>query len=168
MCLSSLQIGCASFPYTTGPSGTVSNSRHAGHEPATLASRLLRPYILAEIAGCANFSTSTLPGEIAGCTARGDWRFLDVLPGRGRKPVGTESVEEVATAVVERASSSIYSSASGRLVSCDLEIPWSTFESPNFSEEYVWKYHLDHGFVENEARPPQSRVPMPESSSSVP
>ncbi|GFV97484.1 hypothetical protein TNCV_2039921 [Trichonephila clavipes] len=31
---------------------------------------------------------------------------LGVLPGRGREPVGTENVEEVATAVVERASSS--------------------------------------------------------------
>ncbi|GFV43933.1 hypothetical protein TNCV_492591 [Trichonephila clavipes] len=37
---------------------------------------------------------------------------LGVLRGKGRKPIGTETVEEVATAVVERAFSSIYSSAS--------------------------------------------------------
>ncbi|PRD36425.1 UNVERIFIED_CONTAM: hypothetical protein NCL1_08763 [Trichonephila clavipes] len=36
---------------------------------------------------------------------------LYVLPGRGRKSVETEIVEEVAIAVVERPSSSIYSSA---------------------------------------------------------
>ncbi|GFV75126.1 uncharacterized protein TNCV_3189791 [Trichonephila clavipes] len=52
--------------------------------------------------------------------------YLGVLPGKGWKPVGTETVEEVATAVVERASSSIYSSARGRSVSCELEIPWLT------------------------------------------
>ncbi|GFX14932.1 hypothetical protein TNCV_1486731 [Trichonephila clavipes] len=50
---------------------------------------------------------------------------LGVLPGRRRKLVGTESVEEVTTAVVERASSSLCSSASGRSVSHELEIPWS-------------------------------------------
>ncbi|GFW71425.1 hypothetical protein TNCV_538431 [Trichonephila clavipes] len=38
--------------------------------------------------------------------------YLGVLPRRGRKPAWTESVE-VATAVVKRASSSVYSSASG-------------------------------------------------------
>ncbi|GFS95298.1 hypothetical protein TNCV_2631121 [Trichonephila clavipes] len=37
---------------------------------------------------------------------------LNVLPGRGRKPVGTETATEVTTAMVETASSSIYSSAS--------------------------------------------------------
>ncbi|GFV56749.1 uncharacterized protein TNCV_2539511 [Trichonephila clavipes] len=51
---------------------------------------------------------------------------LGVLPGRGRKSVGTETVEEVATAMVERASSSIYSTASGRSASHELEISWST------------------------------------------
>ncbi|GFX42478.1 neutral ceramidase 2 [Trichonephila clavipes] len=50
---------------------------------------------------------------------------LGVLPGRGWKRFETETVEEVTTAVVERASSSIYSSASCRLVSRELEIPWS-------------------------------------------
>ncbi|GFT33932.1 hypothetical protein TNCV_4384081 [Trichonephila clavipes] len=39
---------------------------------------------------------------------------LDV-PGRGRKPDRSESLEEVATAVIERASSYIYSSASGSI-----------------------------------------------------
>ncbi|GFY21952.1 hypothetical protein TNCV_3295961 [Trichonephila clavipes] len=39
---------------------------------------------------------------------------LCVLPGRGWKPDGTEIVKVVAIAVVERASSSISSSASGR------------------------------------------------------
>ncbi|GFY33988.1 uncharacterized protein TNCV_4596961 [Trichonephila clavipes] len=38
---------------------------------------------------------------------------LGVLPGKGRKLFGTETVEEVAAAVVERASSSIYFLASG-------------------------------------------------------
>ncbi|GFW98884.1 hypothetical protein TNCV_4655111 [Trichonephila clavipes] len=33
---------------------------------------------------------------------------LGVLPGRGRKPVGTETVEEVTTAMVERATSSLH------------------------------------------------------------
>ncbi|GFU71699.1 hypothetical protein TNCV_3036391 [Trichonephila clavipes] len=56
---------------------------------------------------------------------------LGVLPGRGRKPVGTETVEEVAIAAVESASSSIYSSASGQSVSRELEIPWSIL--PTFS-----------------------------------
>ncbi|GFV19737.1 uncharacterized protein TNCV_479631 [Trichonephila clavipes] len=51
---------------------------------------------------------------------------LGVLPRRGRKPVGTETVEEVATAIVERTSSSIYSSTNGRSVSRELEIPCST------------------------------------------
>ncbi|GFX05479.1 hypothetical protein TNCV_1008011 [Trichonephila clavipes] len=36
---------------------------------------------------------------------------LGVLPGRGRKPVENETVEEVGTAVIERASCSIYFSA---------------------------------------------------------
>ncbi|GFU93186.1 hypothetical protein TNCV_3915551 [Trichonephila clavipes] len=45
---------------------------------------------------------------------------FDVLHGRGRKPVGTETVEEVTTAMVERVSSPIYSSARGRLVSREL------------------------------------------------
>ncbi|GFW65333.1 hypothetical protein TNCV_395991 [Trichonephila clavipes] len=44
-------------------------------------------------------------------------------PGRGRKPVGTETVERVATAMVERASSSILSSANGRSVSRKFKIP---------------------------------------------
>ncbi|GFT35458.1 hypothetical protein TNCV_922721 [Trichonephila clavipes] len=48
---------------------------------------------------------------------------LDVLPKRGRKPVGTESVGEVATSVVENAPGSLYSSTSGRSVSRELEIP---------------------------------------------
>ncbi|GFW82089.1 hypothetical protein TNCV_1169981 [Trichonephila clavipes] len=46
---------------------------------------------------------------------------LGVLPGRGKKPVGIETVE-VATAVIERACSSIYSSASSRSVSRELEM----------------------------------------------
>ncbi|GFY15638.1 uncharacterized protein TNCV_1282861 [Trichonephila clavipes] len=51
---------------------------------------------------------------------------LCVLPGRGQKLVGTETVEEIITAMVERASSSIYSSASGHSVSYELEIAQST------------------------------------------
>ncbi|GFS70699.1 uncharacterized protein TNCV_520861 [Trichonephila clavipes] len=51
---------------------------------------------------------------------------LSVMPERGRKSVGTESVEQIATAVIEIASSSIYSSASGRSMSRELEIPWSS------------------------------------------
>ncbi|GFX96588.1 uncharacterized protein TNCV_1442621 [Trichonephila clavipes] len=39
---------------------------------------------------------------------------LGMLLGRGRKLDGTEIVEEITTAVAERASSSIYTSASGR------------------------------------------------------
>ncbi|GFU39462.1 uncharacterized protein TNCV_5011201 [Trichonephila clavipes] len=54
---------------------------------------------------------------------RGD---LGVLPGRGPTTVGTETAEEVSSAVVEKVSSSIYSSASGPSVSCELEIPWLT------------------------------------------
>ncbi|GFX71950.1 hypothetical protein TNCV_1443721 [Trichonephila clavipes] len=46
-----------------------------------------------------------------------------VLPERGRKPVGTETGEEVATSMVERASSLIYFSESGRSMSRELEIP---------------------------------------------
>ncbi|GFW55574.1 hypothetical protein TNCV_119581 [Trichonephila clavipes] len=69
-----------------------------------------------------------------------DWRFFfwGVLPRRGRKPVGTESVEEVATAVVERASSSIYSSAGGRSDLRDLEIPWSPVRK---IQRYVLKWY---------------------------
>ncbi|GFS62199.1 hypothetical protein TNCV_477251 [Trichonephila clavipes] len=48
---------------------------------------------------------------------------LGVLPGRGWKPVGTESIE-VATTMIERASSSINSSISGRSVSRDV-VAWS-------------------------------------------
>ncbi|KFM69287.1 hypothetical protein X975_02108, partial [Stegodyphus mimosarum] len=51
-------------------------------------------------------------------------RDLGVLSGNGRKPVANETIEEIATAVVERASSSLYSSASARLVSRELVIPW--------------------------------------------
>ncbi|GFX49036.1 hypothetical protein TNCV_2798271 [Trichonephila clavipes] len=40
-------------------------------------------------------------------------RYLGVLSGRERKPSGTETVEEFTTAVFERVSSSIYSSAGG-------------------------------------------------------
>ncbi|GFU19737.1 hypothetical protein TNCV_3960851 [Trichonephila clavipes] len=50
-------------------------------------------------------------------------RNLGVLQERGWKPFGTENVEEVATSMVERASSSLYSLASG--VSRELEIPGS-------------------------------------------
>ncbi|GFT98651.1 hypothetical protein TNCV_3829431 [Trichonephila clavipes] len=50
---------------------------------------------------------------------------LGVLPGRGQKPVGTETGEDVAAAVIERVSSSI---PNGRSVSRELEIPWSTVE----------------------------------------
>ncbi|GFW71423.1 hypothetical protein TNCV_538411 [Trichonephila clavipes] len=48
--------------------------------------------------------------------------YLGVLPGRRKKPIGIESVEEVATDAVERASSSIYSLASSRSVSGELEM----------------------------------------------
>ncbi|GFS55236.1 hypothetical protein TNCV_2789401 [Trichonephila clavipes] len=48
---------------------------------------------------------------------------LGELPRRGRKTVGTE---RVATAVVEKPFSSIYSSANGRSVLRELEISWST------------------------------------------
>ncbi|GFW73837.1 hypothetical protein TNCV_1542911 [Trichonephila clavipes] len=61
---------------------------------------------------------------------------LIVMPGRGWKPVATETVEEVATAVVERASISIYSSASGRSVSCELEVLWSTILKDALSRVY--------------------------------
>ncbi|GFT28089.1 hypothetical protein TNCV_644751 [Trichonephila clavipes] len=47
---------------------------------------------------------------------------LDVLSGRGRKPVVTETVEEVTTVVIERASSTIYFSASSLSVSRELEM----------------------------------------------
>ncbi|GFT48089.1 hypothetical protein TNCV_178591 [Trichonephila clavipes] len=39
-----------------------------------------------------------------------------LLPGRGRKPVATETVQEVTTVLIERDSSFIYSSESGRSV----------------------------------------------------
>ncbi|GFT81623.1 hypothetical protein TNCV_3674471 [Trichonephila clavipes] len=55
-----------------------------------------------------------------------DTRDLGVLSGRGPTPVGTKRVEEVATGMVERASTSIYPSASGLSVSRELEIPWFT------------------------------------------
>ncbi|GFW38151.1 hypothetical protein TNCV_602271 [Trichonephila clavipes] len=51
-------------------------------------------------------------------------RDLGVLPGRGHKPVGSETVE-VATEVLERAFSSFYSSASNPSVSGELDIPWT-------------------------------------------
>ncbi|GFX60800.1 hypothetical protein TNCV_4977761 [Trichonephila clavipes] len=54
---------------------------------------------------------------------------LGVLPGREGKLVGTETIKEVATAVVERTSSSIYSSASGRSESRELEIPSSAIRN---------------------------------------
>ncbi|GFW58639.1 hypothetical protein TNCV_1579711 [Trichonephila clavipes] len=50
---------------------------------------------------------------------------LGVLPGRGHKPVGSETVE-VTTEVLERAFSSFYSSASGPSVSGELDIPWTS------------------------------------------
>ncbi|GFS62268.1 hypothetical protein TNCV_5031431 [Trichonephila clavipes] len=46
---------------------------------------------------------------------------LGVLLGRGWKPVGIETAEDVATTVVEKASSS----QSGRSGSCELQILWS-------------------------------------------
>ncbi|GFX12789.1 putative DD41D transposase [Trichonephila clavipes] len=45
---------------------------------------------------------------------------LCVLPGKGRKSVGTETAEEVATAVIERASSSLFTSAKKLTVWCAL------------------------------------------------
>ncbi|GFU47307.1 hypothetical protein TNCV_3822941 [Trichonephila clavipes] len=51
---------------------------------------------------------------------------LGVLPGRGRKQVGTETVEVVTTDTDEIVSSSIFSSGSGRSVPLELEIPWWT------------------------------------------
>ncbi|GFV12499.1 hypothetical protein TNCV_1792781 [Trichonephila clavipes] len=42
---------------------------------------------------------------------------LGALPERGWKQVGTETVQQFATAVIETTCCSIYSSASGRLVS---------------------------------------------------
>ncbi|GFW58158.1 uncharacterized protein TNCV_2743021 [Trichonephila clavipes] len=53
---------------------------------------------------------------------------LGVLPGREWKQIATDTVEEGATDEVEKASSSIYSSASDRSVSPELEIPWSTVQ----------------------------------------
>ncbi|GFX58084.1 hypothetical protein TNCV_4048421 [Trichonephila clavipes] len=52
-------------------------------------------------------------------------RDLDVLPGRGRMPVGAETAEKGATTIVERASTCIYSLASDRSMSRALEIPSS-------------------------------------------
>ncbi|GFV38871.1 uncharacterized protein TNCV_2814871 [Trichonephila clavipes] len=46
------------------------------------------------------------------------------MPERGRKPVGIEIVEEVVTTMVDNDSSSIYSLASGRSVSRELNILW--------------------------------------------
>ncbi|GFW59740.1 uncharacterized protein TNCV_4718321 [Trichonephila clavipes] len=56
----------------------------------------------------------------------------------------TETVEEVATAMVERASSSIYSSASGRSVSRELEISWSTVQKilRYILKWYPYKIHV--------------------------
>ncbi|GFV99756.1 uncharacterized protein TNCV_5081161 [Trichonephila clavipes] len=54
---------------------------------------------------------------------------LSVQPGRRKKPVGSETVEVVAFAVVERAFSSIYSAARVRPVTRELKITWSTVDS---------------------------------------
>lgn len=51
---------------------------------------------------------------------------LRVLQGRGRKRISQETAEEVALAVVDRASASQYSVTSARAVSRDLSLPWST------------------------------------------
>ncbi|GFS81052.1 hypothetical protein TNCV_1223401 [Trichonephila clavipes] len=69
---------------------------------------------------------------------------LRVPPRRGRKLVSTESVKEVPTAVSERASTSIYSSASGRSVPRELEIPWSTVRKilRYILKWYPYKIHL--------------------------
>ncbi|GFU99052.1 DUF4817 domain-containing protein [Trichonephila clavipes] len=50
--------------------------------------------------------------------------YLGVVPGRGREPDASGNVKEGTVAVAERASDSIYSSASGRSVSRELEISW--------------------------------------------
>ncbi|GFY20684.1 hypothetical protein TNCV_1119181 [Trichonephila clavipes] len=49
-----------------------------------------------------------------------------MLLRRRWKPITTATVDKVATDMVKRASSSICSSATDRLVSRALEIPWST------------------------------------------
>ncbi|GFT84950.1 transposable element tc3 transposase [Trichonephila clavipes] len=71
---------------------------------------------------------------------------LGVLPERGRKPVGTETVKEVTTAMVERASSSlsIYFSTNGRSISCKLEIPRSTIRKimRYTLKRYPYKIHV--------------------------
>lgn len=67
-----------------------------------------------------------------------------VQPGRGRKPVANETVADVTTAVVERASTSRYSSASARSVSRELAIPWSTVRKilRSILKWYPYKIHM--------------------------
>ena len=49
-----------------------------------------------------------------------------VAPGRGRRPIPMEVVDEVAVAVADRAERAPNSATSARAVSRELGIPWST------------------------------------------
>ncbi|PSN43359.1 hypothetical protein C0J52_15565 [Blattella germanica] len=51
---------------------------------------------------------------------------LGIAPGRGRRPVTTQIVEEVTVAMAENAGRNLRSSSSARAVSRQLNIPWST------------------------------------------
>ncbi|GFW28799.1 hypothetical protein TNCV_201221 [Trichonephila clavipes] len=94
MCLSSLIIPLQKKPPSNFTSKTVLSERQ---QPA------LREYHHLKDLPKGPISRIDLKKMIMKFQETGD---LGVLPGRGRKPVRTESVQEVATAVVERASSS--------------------------------------------------------------
>ncbi|PSN39284.1 hypothetical protein C0J52_14647 [Blattella germanica] len=51
---------------------------------------------------------------------------LGIAPGRGRRPVTPQIVEEVTVAMAENAGRNLRSSSSARAVSRQLNIPWST------------------------------------------
>ncbi|GBO04107.1 hypothetical protein AVEN_203796-1 [Araneus ventricosus] len=69
---------------------------------------------------------------------------LGVLQGRWRKQLSNKTTEEVALAVVERASGSQYSWTSARAVSRDLFLPWSTVQNVlrYIVKWYPYKIHV--------------------------
>lgn len=78
---------------------------------------------------------------------------LGIAPGRGRRPVTPQIVEEVTVAMAENAGRNLRSSSSARAVSRQLNIPWSTVRKVlrTIVKWYPYKLHITHQLLPHDA-----------------